>query len=132
MEFEGLRKRNHSINLTPLIDIVFLLLVFFMLTAHFVEDEVIEIALPQAESGSEISNTLTIISIDAQGKIKLDQQTVSLDQLEQRLTSTLQQKSEKWVTLRGDQNSKLQQTVTILDIARKAGASAVNIVTNQP
>ncbi|MEE9358745.1 MAG: biopolymer transporter ExbD, partial [Sedimenticolaceae bacterium] len=52
----GSERRRHSnvvLNLTPLIDIVFLLLVFFMLTAHFIEDESIAIDLPEATSSAK-------------------------------------------------------------------------------
>ena len=133
MEFEGLRRSNYIPNLTPLIDIVFLLLIFFMLTSHFVRDESIAIELPEAESGKEIDDddVLTLV-INNQGETLLQGKIIALDKLETQLRLLLQNRDKKSVTLRGDRNTNLEQTVALLDIARKAGADAVDIVTLQP
>ena len=55
MGSERRRRAGALLNLTPLIDIVFLLLVFFMLTSHFIEDQTIDINLPKANSGSRLN-----------------------------------------------------------------------------
>lgn len=133
MEFEGLRRSNYIPNLTPLIDIVFLLLIFFMLTSHFVRDESIAIELPKAESGKEIDDDdVLALVINKQGETLLQGKIVALDNLETQLRLLLQNRDKKSVTLRGDRNTNLEQTVALLDIARKAGADAVDIVTLQP
>ena len=56
MQFEGGRRSSHVPNLTPLIDIVFLLLIFFMLTSHFVREDALDIQLPEAESGHSLDD----------------------------------------------------------------------------
>ena len=56
MEFKGLTASHKKTNLTPMIDIVFLLLVFFMLTAHFVKDQSLDIALPEANSAANLED----------------------------------------------------------------------------
>ena len=133
MEFEGLRRSNYIPNLTPLIDIVFLLLIFFMLTSHFVRDESIAIELPKAESGKEIDDDdVLALVINKQGETLLQGKIVALDNVETQLRLLLQNRDKKSVTLRGDRNTNLEQTVALLDIARKAGADAVDIVTLQP
>ena len=133
MEFEGLRRSSHTPNLTPLIDIVFLLLVFFMLTAHFVKDESIAIALPEAQSSSELNDEDVLeVTIDAHGQIHINGNAVALAALETELSSLLQGRENKWVTLRGDREANLEKAVTVLDAARKAGAESVDIVTNKP
>lgn len=133
MEFEGLRRSNYIPNLTPLIDIVFLLLIFFMLTSHFVRDESIAIELPEAESGKEIDDDdVLALVINKQGETLLQGKIIELDKLETQLRLLLQNRDKKSVTLRGDRNTNLEQTVALLDIARKAGADAVDIVTLQP
>jgi len=133
VEFEGLRRSNYIPNLTPLIDIVFLLLIFFMLTSHFVRDESIAIELPKAESGKEIDDDdVLALVINKQGETLLQGKIVALDNVETQLRLLLQNRDKKSVTLRGDRNTNLEQTVALLDIARKAGADAVDIVTLQP
>ena len=70
MQFEGRRRISHVPNLTPLIDIVFLLLVFFMLTSHFVREDTIVVDLPVADSGESIEDDEQLeVVIDAQGRI---------------------------------------------------------------
>lgn len=133
MEFEGLRRNNYIPNLTPLIDIVFLLLVFFMLTSHFVRDESITIELPQAESSQEINDDEVLeLVVNKQGETLLQGRVIALDNMERELRLLLQNRDKKSLTLRGDRNTNLEQTVALLDIARKAGADAVDIVTLQP
>jgi len=132
MEFEGLRRNHHTLNLTPLIDIVFLLLVFFMLTAHFVKDESIAIELPEAQSSSELEDDVVEVSVDNQGQMRVDGQLVTATTLEAQLRSALDKRENKWVTLRGDRGANLEQAVVVLDAARKAGAASVDIVTTPP
>lgn len=132
MQFEGYRRSSHIANLTPLIDIVFLLLIFFMLTSHFVKQESLEIDFPKAETGESLreSNELEII-INADGKIKYKNDVISLKNLETRLRIDLSAVDEKNVRIKGDQVVDFGKAVEVLDMARKAGASGVDIVTEQ-
>lgn len=132
MQFEGRRRLSHVPNLTPLIDIVFLLLVFFMLTSHFVKEESIKVDLPVAQSGAPDDNEYTQVVLDAQGRILLHDHFVEFDELEMRLREELAQRSEKVVRIRGDRAATLGVAVGVLDAARKAGAEGVDIVTEEP
>ncbi len=133
MEFEGLRRSHSTPNLTPLIDIVFLLLVFFMLTAHFVDDESIAIDLPQAEDSAELNNDAALeLAITPQGDILLQGERTALTELEAQLQRLLKNRDDKAIILRGDRNARLEQVVAILDISRRAGADAVAVMTQEP
>lgn len=131
MYFEGRRRPRTGPNLTPLVDVVFLLLLFFMLTSHFVQDEVVELDLPEAESGAFKDEVLQVV-LREDGKIFLDQQPVELADLRDGLTRELAGRSEKTVRIRGDKNISLELTVEVLDAARLAGAEGVDLVTRQP
>lgn len=133
MQFEGLQRRRKTPSLTPLIDIVFLLLVFFMLTAHFVEDQSLDIALPEAESAISLEESDSlIIVLDEHGQILLNKKPVSLLVLTDTLREAIQERSNKQVILRGDQSTALGLMVKIMDAARKAGAESLDIATRQP
>jgi biopolymer transport protein ExbD len=133
MQFEGTRRSGQAPNLTPLIDIVFLLLIFFMLTAHFVRDEGIAIQLPQAETAvSREDEAAVVVMLGNDGKIRLAGNVIEVQALEGALRQALQNRSKKWVTLRGDRASDLGNAVSILDAARKAGAETVDVVTEKP
>lgn len=133
MEFEGLQRNRKIPSLTPLIDIVFLLLVFFMLTAHFVKDEVLDITLPEAESASTLENENALeIVLDKQGHILIKQNHIAVNELEQVLKEKLRGRKNKQVILRGDEIAQLGLTVKVMDAARKAGATSLDIITQKP
>lgn len=133
MQFEGIRRSSETPNLTPLIDIVFLLLVFFLLTAHFVKDEGIAIQLPEAESAVvSDDDALVEVSVDAEGVIRLSGEIVPQEQMQVRIKAALEGKAKKWVTLRGDRSTQLQAAISVLDAARRAGAESVDVVTEKP
>ncbi len=134
MQFEGRRRTSQVPNLTPLIDIVFLLLVFFMLTSHFVRDEVINIDLPEADSGEALDEPQQIeVVINEAGEYLVNSQIIARDALESILLDALKGQKEKVVRIRGDEHVDLGIAIGAFDAARKAGASGVDIVTiDQP
>jgi len=129
MQFEGRRRLSHVPNLTPLIDIVFLLLVFFMLTSHFVREENIKVDLPVAQSGDPDDNEYVQVVLDAQSRILLRDHFIDIGELESRLKDELSRQPDKVVRIRGDRAVTLGLAVGVLDAARKAGAEGVDIVT---
>ena len=132
MQFEGLRRSSHVPNITPLIDIVFLLLVFFMLTSHFVQDDVLDIQLPETENGERLDENKSIeIVINAAGQWLYRGQALEADVLYLALQQDLSEREDKRVRIRGDKSSDLDSTVTLLDVARRAGATGVDIVTER-
>ena len=133
MEFEGLTSRHKTPNLTPLIDIVFLLLVFLMFTANFVKDQSLDINLPESNSASNLEDQGALeIVINNNGDILIDKKIIKSDELGVALQQSLQSRSNKQVILRGDKSSKLDLTVKVMDAARKAGAESLDIITDQP
>ncbi|MBF0220189.1 MAG: biopolymer transporter ExbD [Gammaproteobacteria bacterium] len=132
MQFEGRRRSGQMPNLTPLIDLVFLLLIFFMLTSHFVQEQTIDIDLPTADSGKAIAEDEQLeLVINAEGRFLLDEHFVEPENLEGLLREKLTSRQDRTLRIRGDLHAPLGQAVTVLDIARKAGASGVDVVTEQ-
>lgn len=130
MQFEGNRRSSHIPNLTPLIDIVFLLLIFFMLTSHFVRDDALEIELPQTQSGEAFDEKKTIeIVIDAKGQWLYGGHVQDADSLRHALQQDLSVREHKRVSIRGDRSAGLGGAVSVLDISRQAGATGVDIIT---
>lgn len=130
--FEGLKRNRKTISLTPLIDIVFLLLVFFMLTAHFVKDDALDIVLPEAESAKDIDdNEVLEIILDKTGHILINEKYISPSELDEVLQSLLNKHDNKRVILRGDEIAQLGLMVKVMDAARKAGAESLDIITKK-
>jgi biopolymer transport protein ExbD len=121
------------LNLTPLIDIVFLLLVFFMLTAHFIEDEAIDIQLPEAVSSQPTHEDESVeVILLPDGGIRVDGKPTSMERLEETLREALQANSKRFIRLKGDQAAQFGTGIKIIDAARNAGAESLDILTEKP
>ena len=133
MGYERRQRSNVVLNLTPLIDIAFLLLVFFMLTAHFIEEQSIDITLPTATSADEQrENPYVEITLTPRGEFRLNDTTVPDEELEQAIRTALNSPEKEFVRLRGDHQAQFGKAVKVIDAARNAGAASLDILTTQP
>lgn len=130
MQFEGHGKTSSVPNLTPLIDIVFLLLIFFMLTSQFVRHEVMNVALPESDTSvsSDLKNDLEVV-ISSEGQFFWHKEVISPQQLEVVLKTEISKSDKRLLNIRGDQAAQLEQIVKLMDIARRSGIEGVNIIT---
>lgn len=131
---ERLRRRSSvGLNLTPLIDVVFLLLVFFLLTAHFVQEKQLDIELPKAESAQTPDQQQGVeVVIRPDGTILVNDYPVAEEQILETLRGALHAPVEKRVVLRADASTHLDLVVKVMDAARIAGAQSLEILTERP
>ncbi len=122
------RPKAAGLNLTPLIDMVFLLLIYFLLTAHFIEEEGIGVRLPTAASRVERQDREVAVALDRDGAVFLDGGVVGLDELEARLRRAAAQ-GEITVVVRGDREVALQAVVSVMEAAKVAGAARIVVAT---
>ena len=119
-----------SINLTPMIDIVFLLIIFFMVGTKFTElDRNMELEVPQVSDVGALTSApqQQVVNVYGDGRIALDKEFVSLEELKSRLTQTHSQYADLGVLVRGDAQGPLQNVTTVLDVVRQAGISDMGI-----
>ena len=129
MEFEGRRKVSTHLNIAPLIDVVFLLLIFFMLSSHFVTQPGIKITLPTAVTAKLHSEEDITIFITEDNALYLNTEEVSLDTLLNKLKSKISQTKKKSVVIKADKRIDLGLAVKVMDIARQAEAEGLIIST---
>ncbi len=113
-----------TIEITPMIDMVFLLLIFFLVATTFRQEErEINIALPIASSGGPISSVLRelVVNIDVDGGVVVNGRSSSLDELEAVISEAVAVNAEQKVTVRGDRNTAYANVVRVLDICKAAG-----------
>jgi len=118
------RNANVSIELTPIIDMVFLLLIFFLVATTFHQTErEMQIALPVASSTAPISAILQelIINVDVEGKIVVGGRRVEPDDLRSMVVEAVKVNPEQKVTVRGDRRTAYANIVTVLDICKGSG-----------
>ena len=129
MDFEG-RARIHShLDIAPLIDIVFLLLVFFMLTSTFLVPEAIELELPESKSAIPAEVTPIIVSLNQTGELALNDESLSLEQLQQAIKPLIAQDVEAAITLKSDARTEVQLLLKVMDEIRAAGGTNVGLAT---
>ena len=115
-----------SVDLTPVIDVVFLLLIFFLVATTFQQSErEMEITLPETVSGGPISMALRelVINVDAQGRYIVSGRTLDEDALRGAIQSALAERPDRKVTVRGDRDASYGSIARALDICKRAGIS---------
>ncbi|MCA9409199.1 MAG: biopolymer transporter ExbD [Candidatus Omnitrophica bacterium] len=127
MHIIRLKKSKLSMDLAPLIDVVFQLLVFFMLTSTF-SQPAIQLNLPAAKTIDVKVQEKIIISVQKNGDLFLNGDRISLEDFQERLAIILRNNSVKSVHLKGDQDMSYKIFVQVMDLARQAGAKQVNII----
>ena len=132
----GFRRRNLEtprIDLTPMIDVVFLLLIFFMISTTFIEGPGLTINLPES-AAQKLKKTPRDLHVylTASGEIYLEKQPVSLLQLRQRLQGYGGDAGEMTFLLMADQGARHGDVIQLMDAAKKAGFENLAIATDQP
>lgn len=133
MNFRRRRDDDASINLTPLIDVVFLLLIFFMVSTTFDRHATIQLQLPSAEREPLLEELPWIdILIDSRGEYFVNGEELinrRPETLQRMLTQVLEQRGQDPVLIRADAQATHQSVVTALDVVGRLGISAVSIAT---
>ncbi len=117
-------------DLTAMIDVVFLLLIFFLLTSMVV-NPILPIDLPDSSSSRMDDRDAVSISLDRSGTIMLNDREVDEASLKQVLEDLLRKKKEKKVELRADSRLFFGRVVKIMDHVKQAGASSIAVVTEK-
>jgi biopolymer transport protein ExbD len=130
------RSDEPDVNLTPLIDVVFILLLFFMVSTTFQRESEINIELPEAsaEPVEERDETLEIV-IDAEGHYFIDEQQVvntELETLKQAIQKFLGERSEIPVVIRADRQTPYESVVRAMDATAQLGLLQMSLATSQP
>ena len=131
MNFRQLRRPEVSINLTPLIDVVFLLLIFFMVSTSFSELTQLVVDLPEAEGTPASADNTLLLVVDVQGNMTLDGEPVPNDAsgLSAALRQRLSGNADISVTLSADAMTPHQYVVTAIDVAAQLNITRLTIAT---
>ncbi len=121
-----------SINITPLIDVMFLLLIFFMVSSTFRDQTSIDIALPRASSGAQLQAAEHEIAVTDTGAIYLDDEALGPGALKARLAALLAEEPEAALLLRADEAASWQAVLTVIDVAREVGGAKLIVPTRLP
>jgi len=122
------QERQASIDLSPLIDVVFILLIFFIVTTVFIKDPGVEVEKPQAVAAKELQNNLILIAITTAGEVMYDHSNIGVAGVRSTVAALLLAENRP-VVIQADRQVTTDLLVRVIDEAKLAGAESVNIAT---
>lgn len=119
-----------TLNLSPLIDVIFILLIFVVMVARFIDDERLDVTPPSAAAGRPAEVDALLIEVDAEGQVVVEGELVSEDEL----PAVLEEARSRFqrAVLMADREAKLQVAVDVLSTAKLSGFEGVALATTPP
>lgn len=129
MSFEGRRRPTAAMDLVPLINIVFLLLIFFMLTSTLVTPDAFDVTPPQSQQGDAAPAPPTVVLVGPDGALALNNEPVALSQLEPGLAAARAESPGSPLLIKADAQATTADVMAVLRRARAAGMERVGLAT---
>ncbi|GBE36331.1 biopolymer transport protein ExbD [bacterium BMS3Bbin07] len=124
MEFERKRYNHSHMNIAPLVDVVFLLLLFFMLTSSLVRESAVKIKLPQSRTAATEQKTIKTVIITREGRILFMDREVSLSGLQK----AVREGAKDSLRIKADRNASVGLLMKVIDEVRLAGVRNFSVV----
>jgi biopolymer transport protein ExbD len=127
MQFRRKTKAEISINLAPLIDVIFLLVIFFAVSTTFLETAGLQLELPESSSTAKREIEDITVFLSADGELSLGDETVDEEKLKEKLRAAMDETDRKVVVLRADTHTEHGAVVEIMDLIRDSGAETMTL-----
>lgn len=129
LEFEGRSRIDTTLSIAPLIDVVFLLLIFFMLTSTMVTEQSLKLALPGSHTATPTEDELLMVEVDADKRLFLQGEEYTIEALPQALKDALAQEADRDVLIRADAAVPVELFVQLMDTVKEAGGKNISLAT---
>ena len=132
MKFQNKEPESAVFPLAPMIDVVFLLLIFFIATMQFSQSErELEVSVPVAEEGADARQTVgeIIVNVKEDGEVVVDNAVMTQAQLFEKLQRIAAVHKNQAIRIRGDGQVEYQQIVEVIDVCQKAGIPNISLAT---
>ena len=114
-------------NITPMMDVVFILLIFFIVTANFIKEPGLEINRPDSETSEITENAAILIAIGAAGEIYMDGRRIDVRQVKANVIRLIAENPQGSVVIQADVKSTAEKIVAVMDEVREAGVVDISI-----
>lgn len=131
MEFERRRHNHVHMNIAPLVDVVFLLLLFFMLTSHIMQEPAIKIKLPESKTAEARDDRIKTITITKGGDIYFMDKRVDLNKLQMAIKEGVKDIQIDFLRIKADRGADVGALISVIDEVRLAGVRNYSIVTER-
>lgn len=122
-------EEEQDMNLTPMIDCVFLLLIFFMVTTVFKQPYTLQVALPEAKQAQIVEEKKLVASISADGRMEINRHPVTLGDLDQVLAREKQGTRSVTLVVRTDKETKHKHLLDLFEAAKRVGIEKIPLAT---
>lgn len=110
-----------DINVTPMVDIMLVLLIIFMVTATYITRNAIEVRLPEAATGQDVTSTTLVLVVSQDGSLFLNGEAVTLDQVRDRVPAIVKEVPEVQAVVDGDRTVPYGRVMEVIDTLRSLG-----------
>ncbi|MHC3995324.1 biopolymer transporter ExbD [Sulfurimonas sp. HSL-3221] len=131
MRFRQKKELDQAVDISPLIDMVFILLIFFMVSTTFVKDMKLDLERPGASSATRASSKVIKVYLDNQAQAYIDNQPIKVWALQSKLRDMLRTSTEKSVLVVTDDTIAVEKLIEVVDQCRLSGAKDVAVATNK-
>jgi len=121
-----------EINITPMLDVVFIMLIFFIVTATFVKEAGIDVNRPDASTAVAKENANILIAISANNAIWIDKRMIDIRSVRPNIERLHAENPQGSVVIQADKESKTDTLIQVMDAARQAGVYNVSIAAQEP
>ena len=128
---QQIEDEESEINITPMLDVVFIMLIFFIVTATFVKESGIEVNRPDAATAVKAEKANILIAIGANNDIWIDRRQVDIRSVRPNIECLHAENPQGSVVIQADKESKTDTLIQVMDAARQAGVFNVSIAANE-
>lgn len=129
MRFRRPGQLRINIDIAPLVDVIFLLVIFFAVSTTFLESSGLKLQLPESSATTEREVKEIAVFVGADGEVVFEDEELTHEQLGSRLQQVLEDSERKVVVLRADTGTPHGKVVTVIDLIKDAGAEALTVAT---
>ena len=122
-------EENEEINMTPMLDVVFIMLIFFIVTATFVKEAGIDVNRPEAATAVKKERANILVAISDKGEIWINKRQVDVRAVQANIERLHAENPQGTVVIQADEEAKTRKLVAVMDAARQAGVYDVSLAT---
>jgi len=126
------KKKNIELNMAPLIDMVFILLIFFLVTTSFVKETGVDINRPTATTATSREKANILVGITKDNRIFMDKREIDIRAVRANVERAIAENPEASVVIVADRESRTGITINVMDGCRRAGAKNVSVAAGLP
>ena len=125
------QEESEEINMTPMLDVVFILLIFFIVTASFVKESGIEVNRPEAATAVKKERANILVAISDKGEIWINKRKIDEGQVRANIERLHAENPQGTVVVQADEEARTKVLVAVMDAAREAGVNDVSLATEK-